>query len=93
MSRRIWKLEPLGKPSAAHAADAVEIVGGEAVRRVALTEIDYQLYLKVQGKDPLFRNPSALAAGFARPVEEIEAALRRLVAAGLIIDAEKGSLQ
>jgi hypothetical protein len=95
MSARLWKIEPLGKPSIAHAADAVEIVGGEAVRRVTLPQLDYELYLAVQlnlkHERPVLAE--ALAAELDTPAEEIAAALRRLVATGLVAAADKNSLQ
>jgi hypothetical protein len=92
VSARLWKIEPLGKPSLAHAADAVEIVGGEAVRRVTLSQLDYQVYTAVKASTedvPQIK----LAEQFDLPVEEITAALRRLVAAGLLDAAEPKTLQ
>lgn len=79
---RVWKIQALSRPSEAHAADAIEIVGGEAVRRVTLPQLDYAVYLAVQ------RNPSSevpmLAQALALPLDTVSLALHRLAAAGLI---------
>lgn len=80
-SPTVWKIQALSRPSEAHAADAIEIVGGEAVRRVTLPQLDYAVYLALQ------RNPAAelpvLAHSLALPIDTVTLALQRLAAAGL----------
>lgn len=96
MSKPIWKLEPLAKPSAAHAADAVEIVAGEAVRRVTLPQLDYDIYLQHSAiHKRVKREPHSreVARELSLPLEEVEAGLRRLAAAGLISPPERTVLQ
>lgn len=96
MSTRLWKIEPLGKPSLAHAADAVEIVGGEAVRRVTLSQLDalaYATYCKIKADDGHGPTAELLAHKLDIPVEESAAALRRLVAVGLLEAPEQKTLQ
>ncbi len=74
MLKTVWKIEPLARPSPAHAADAVEIVGGEAVRRVVLGQVDYDVYIAHKaGIHPEGLSPDVVAA-----------ALNRLVIAGLL---------
>lgn len=97
MSNRIWKIELMSKPSITHAADAVEIVDGEAVRRVTLPPLDLDVYRAHEKlKAELARAPYAHELMTALPdalLDEIEATLRRLAASGLIADVEKQMLQ
>ena len=95
-AKSIWKLEPLARPSPAHAADAVEIVAGEPVRRVTLPQLDYDIYLQHNAiHKRVKREPHSreLASELNLPLEEVEAGLRRLAAAGLISPPERSVLQ
>lgn len=91
MTRPLWKIEHLPRPTPAHAADAIEIVNGEAVRRVSLPQFDLEVYRLYQSlRDRMRREPHVrdLAAHLSSPLDELTAALRRLAVAGLITPPE-----
>lgn len=92
MSKSIWKIEPLKKPSPSHAADAVEIVDGETVRRVVLPQLDYDVYIAWQGH-PEQRSAHELGPILAIATDDVAAALTRLALAGLISGNPNSSLQ
>lgn len=90
MSKSIWKVQPLGKPSAAHAADAIEIVNGEPVRRVTLPQMDYDVYLAFTAGQT---HTHELAATLSISADAASSALNRLAASGLIAVPDGTSIQ
>lgn len=96
MSKSVWRIEPLSKPSEGHMADAVEIVGGEPMRRVSLPQLDYTVllarnsYLAQNEHEPSMFD---LAGPLALPSAAVEAALIRLAAAGIVPKPEHRSIQ
>lgn len=86
-SEPTWRIEPQPKPTEGHAADAVEMVEGEPVRRVSLPKFDCEV-LKAHAavKQEKDREPYAeeLATHMKVPVSEADAALKRLALIGLI---------
>lgn len=92
--KSLWRLEPMNRPSEAHAADAVEIVSGEIVRRVSLPRVDYAVLCQRNewldthsGEEPSAHD----LCGFT--TETLHAALRRLSVAGLIPPPNETALQ
>jgi hypothetical protein len=91
-----WLLEPLSRPSEAHAGDAVEIVAGEVVRRVTLPMLDFDVlharndWLEKNDKEP---GSDELAAVMELDIMVVQAALRRLAVAGIVPRPEEHSLQ
>lgn len=96
IGKSLWRIEPLSKPAEAHMADAVEMVGGEQVRRVSLPQLDYTVllarnsYLAQNGKEP---NLFDLAQPLALPTTAVESAMLRLAAAGIIPPPERRVMQ
>lgn len=85
LDHTIWRLEALPRPTEAHAADAVEMVAGEIVRRISLPKLDYAvLQAYQQNPAPPGPDPLALAACVGASISEIRSAIRRLAAVGLI---------
>lgn len=99
----LWRLDPLDLPREGHAADAVEIVGGEIVRRVSLSLADYRVLQAYQqaekaapdGASQPDTPPSAvtLSPCVGLTLVETEAALNRLAVAGLLPSAPTPNLQ
>lgn len=80
--KSLWKVEPVSRPVPSHAADAIEIVNGEAVRRVTLSQMDYDVYL---GGGLLGHYDVALIAqNLKLGAEDVSFALHRLATTGLI---------
>lgn len=96
MSKSLWRIEPLSRPSEAHTADVLEIVEGEVVRRVSLPQLDYTVllarnsYLAQRDSEPTMFD---LAGPLALPSAAVEAALIRLAAAGIIPEPERRVIQ
>jgi len=95
-SRR-WRIEVLAKPTPAHVADALEMVDGEAVRRVTLPEVDFKV---VTGHNELEkrlgRRPDLADLMDVTDLDaaSVNAALNRLSAMGLLPEPEnRGRLQ
>lgn len=87
----MWKIQPLPKPTEGHAADAIEIVNGEPVRKVTLPRIDFAVYTAHEAAAGKTAREVALAANL--PVDVTTAAINRLVAAGLIRAGVNPSIQ
>lgn len=91
MKKPLWKIQPMARPTEAHAADAVEIINGEQVRKVALPQLDYDVYLAFeagQGTDA-----RELSIALKMQVDVIASALHRLAAAGLLKPGAMPSIQ
>lgn len=91
MKKTLWKIQPLQRPSEAHAADAIQIVNGEQVRKVTLPQLDYDVYLAFEAGQGSDARELALALKLA--VDVTSAALHRLAAAGLVKPGTLPSIQ
>ncbi len=95
--RDIWRIEELPRPTEAHAADAVEMVAGEVVRRVSLPRFDYDVLCACRAWEVQNPKQPPVALELARlaqaSVADTQAALRRLAAVGLIPPQGDATLQ
>lgn len=93
----LWRFEILPRADEVHAADAIEIVAGDIVRRVSLTAVDFcviqQRNVWVTSQENTFNpdgtiraepTPADLAPLCDLDEETIRAALRRLAVIGLL---------
>lgn len=88
----LWRIEPLSVPTEAHAADALEIVQGEVVRKVSLPRLDFSIYSAWAKLQPA-SDIAALIVATGHDYKTIQATLLRLRAAGLLPSDDGGMLQ
>jgi hypothetical protein len=87
--KSVWRIEPLSVPTEAHAADALEIVHGEVVRKVSLPRLDFSIYsawVKLQPASDL----AGLIVATGHDYQTVQSAVARLRAAGLLGDDDRG---
>lgn len=84
----LWKLEPCFSPTDSHAADLLEIVDGDVVRRVSLPRLDLSIYAAYTHLDDDQRAGanllSQLIIATGHDYITVQAALRRLTTMGVL---------
>ena len=84
----LWKLEPCFSPTDSHAADLLEIVDGDVVRRVSLPRLDLSIYAAYTHLEASKRAGADLITHLitttGHDYNTVQAALRRLTAMGVL---------